>query len=115
MALLVVAVLFIVGLWNLRWVVRTVRRRSIARRPSRAPQLAASIWYSKMLKRVARQGYRKTETQTPEEFVKAIPEPALRQSVSNFTDHYERARFGHSGPDAEQLPKLYEEIATPRK
>jgi hypothetical protein len=110
--LLVAILLFTVGLWNLRWIVGTLRNRSIARRPSRAPQVAASIWYSKMLKRVARQGYRKGETQTPSEFVKAIPEAALRESVSNFTKRYQRARFGHSGPDAEQLPGLYEEIAS---
>jgi transglutaminase-like putative cysteine protease len=110
-ALLVAVVVFIVGLWNLRWIVQTIRHRGIARKPSRAPQVAASIWYSKMLKRVASQGYRKAETQTPGEFVKAIPEAALRESVSNFTQRYERARFGHSAADAEQLPKLYEEIA----
>lgn len=109
-ALLVALVLVVVGLWNLRLIVRALRRRSIARQPSRAPQIAASIWYSKMLKRVARQGYFKTPAQTPSEFVNAIPEAALRESVSKFTDRYERARFGDSAPDAEQLPDLYEEI-----
>ena len=77
-ALLVALVLVVVGLWNCRLIVRALRRRSIARQPSRAPQIAASIWYSKMLKRVARQGYFKTPAQTPSEFVNAIPEAALR-------------------------------------
>jgi hypothetical protein len=27
-----------------------------------------------------------------------------------FTEHYERARFNHSAPDAEKLPELYEEV-----
>jgi len=106
---LLVALVFL--LWNLRWIIRTLRRRSIAQRPSRAPQIAASIWYARMLKRVARQGYFKAPTQTPNEFVKAIPELALRNSVARFTDRYERARFGDSAPDAEQLPELYEGIA----
>jgi hypothetical protein len=35
--------------------------------------------------------------------------------VAKFTDRYESARFGNSATDAEQLPKLYEEIAAPRK
>jgi protein-glutamine gamma-glutamyltransferase len=112
MFLLVGLAILVVGLWNLRWIVRTLHRRAIAKRPSRAPQQAATIWYSKMLKRVARQGYTKTPTQTPGEFAEAIPEPSLRDSVSRFTDRYERARFGDSGADAEQLPELYEQIAS---
>ncbi|HVZ18117.1 MAG TPA: DUF3488 and transglutaminase-like domain-containing protein, partial [Terriglobales bacterium] len=54
---LVAVALLAVILWNLRFILRTLHRRAIARRPSRAPQQAASIWYSRMLKRVARQGY----------------------------------------------------------
>lgn len=113
--LLVAVFLFIVLLWNIRVIVRVLRRRSIARRPSRAPQQAATIWYSRMLKRVARQGYFKASTQTPAEFAKAIPEPLLRDTVTRFSDRYERARFGDSAPDAEQLPELYEEITGTKK
>lgn len=114
-ALLLSLVSTVVILWNLRLIVRALRRRSIANRPSQAPQQAATIWYSRMLKRVARQGYLKAPSQTPAEFVEAIPEPALRESVSKFTNRYERARFGDSAPDAEQLPELYEEIAGAKK
>ena len=109
-AALIAVVLLVIGAWNLRWILRTLRRRVIARTPSRAPQVAASIWYGRMLKRVARKGYMKTPTQTPAEFVKAIPEVVLRERVGKFTDRYERARFGDSAADAEQLPELYEEI-----
>ena len=112
LAALIALAIVVVGLWNLSWMVRTLRSRLIARRPSRAPQVAASIWYGKMLKRVARKGYMKKPTQTPAEFVKAIPEVILRERVGKFTDRYERARFGDSAPDAEQLPELYEEIGT---
>ncbi|HWR15388.1 MAG TPA: DUF3488 and transglutaminase-like domain-containing protein [Terriglobales bacterium] len=107
------AVLVVVGgflLWNSRWLVRTLKQVGIARRPGRSPQAAASIWYSRMLKTVARRGYLKPATQTPSEFVKTIPEHSLRASVAKFTEHYERARFGHSATDAEQLPSIYEEI-----
>jgi len=112
LALLVLAVVAFFPAWNLRWINRALHRRSIARRPSRAPQVAAGIWYARMLKRVSRQGYYKKPSQTPDEFVQAIPELFLRESVSRFTDRYQRARFGDSAPDAEQLPDLYEQIST---
>ena len=111
--LFVLVMVGIVLIWNVRRIIRFAHQQSIARKPSKSPQLAASIWYSKMLKRVARKGYYKAPTQTPSEFVKTIPEKALRESVSRFTLRYERARFGDSGVDAEQLPNLYEEIAAP--
>jgi uncharacterized protein DUF4129 len=86
-----------------------VRSRA-ARRPQKSPQLAASIWYQRMTKSLARQGYSKTPAQTPAEFVAQIPESQLRQSVAQFTRHYSRARFGESVDDARRLPELYEEI-----
>jgi transglutaminase-like putative cysteine protease len=113
-ALAIVAALMVFFLWNLRWIVRSLRQRSIARRPSRAPQVAATIWYSRMLKTLARKGYTKPPTLTPAEFVRGISEASLRESVSKFTERYERARFGDSAPDAEQLPELFEEIAGKR-
>lgn len=101
----------IVVTWNSRRIVRMLNRRAIAKTPSKAPQLAATIWYSRMLKSVARQGYLKQATQTPAEFVGAIEEPALRRSVQAFTERYERARFGESVEDAERLPELFHQIA----
>jgi hypothetical protein len=105
------ALTLLIVLWNLRSILRALRQRSIARKPAKAPQLAATIWYSRMLKIVARKGYPKQETQTPSEFVRTIPEISLRESVSKFTERYERARFGQSAQDAEKLPDIYEEIA----
>ncbi len=96
---------------NLRTIIRIARQGWIAKRPSAAPQIAASIWYARMLKYVARKGYPKQDTQTPAEFIETISEVSLRDSVSKFTSRYERARFGQSVPDAEKLPELYEEIA----
>ena len=109
-ALVLAALTLLIGLWNLRFIVRTLRQRAIARKPAKSPQRAATIWYSRMLKTVARKGYSKQETQTPSEFVKAIPEVSLRESVSKFTERYEQARFGESPEAAQQLPDLYEEI-----
>ena len=48
--------------------------------------------------------------QTPAEFVESIQMPVLRSYVSQFTEHYQRARFGGSAQDAERLPELYEEV-----
>jgi hypothetical protein len=100
-----------VVLWNLRWALRSLRQMSISRNPAKAPQTAASIWYTRMLRTVARRGYQKAAHQTASEFVRGIPDPALRDAVSRFTERYERARFGDSAPDAEQLPELFQEVA----
>ena len=90
---------------------RTFDRRRKARDPRQAPRTAASFWYVRMLKRVARHGFRKQPAQTPAEFASSIGDPGLREDVVVFTEHYERARFADSVEDAERLPALYEEFA----
>jgi transglutaminase-like putative cysteine protease len=105
----VAAIVFL--LWNSRRLLRALRRRAVARTPSKAPQLAATIWYSRMLKSVEKRGFAKPENQTPLEFVNTISDATLRESVARFTARYERARFGESSQDAEQLPLLFGEIA----
>ena len=107
--LAVLAVLVLI--WNLRYIIAGWRQRALARKPGKAPQLAATIWYSRMLRTVARKGYPKQPTQTPSEFVSSISEASLRDSVSRFTEKYESARFGKSAADAETLPEIFEEIA----
>jgi hypothetical protein len=86
------------------------RRFSLARRPRKSPQMAASIWYERMLRQAARRGWKKTPAQTPEEFVEAISDEELKGRVAGFTETYESARFGKSAEDADRLPELYEEI-----
>ena len=107
---LVIAVVVLLLLTNLRKLWRALRDRQLAARPDRSPQAAASIWYTRMIRRVARRGWRKLDTQTPREFVLTIEDPALRRSVEEFTWRYERARFGDSIDDARALPQLFEEI-----
>jgi transglutaminase-like putative cysteine protease len=82
----------------------------LIRRPQRAPQAAASLWYARMTRALARRGYRKTPAQTPGEFVAAIDEESLRRSVAAFTESYEHARFGASSTDANELQSLYNKI-----
>jgi hypothetical protein len=90
---------------------RTFERRRKARDPQQAPRTAASFWYLRMLKRVARRGFRKEAAQTPAEFAESIDDPEIRNEVVTFTEHYERARFAESVEDAARLPELYEEMA----
>ena len=87
-----------------------VRRIRLARRPQAAPQVAATIWYERMLRQAARRGWQKSPAQTPEEFAAAIADEQLKIRVSNFTVHYEGARFGKSAEEASLLPGLYEEV-----
>jgi hypothetical protein len=90
---------------------RAVCKFRLAARPEKSPQLAATIWYERMTRLVARQGWPKSPVQTPGEFAISIEDPAIRRQVEEFTRRYESARFGESSEDAEQLPDLYKEIA----
>ncbi len=85
-----------------------------ARRPERAPQIAASIWYEKMLRLLARKGWQKAPSQTPDEFAAVIRDERLKTQVSDFTERYEKARFGASVEEASRLSEMYDEIKTSR-
>jgi protein-glutamine gamma-glutamyltransferase len=108
--------LFFIGLVaaSLPRLVALVRRFRLARRPQKSPQMAATIWYERMLRQAARRGWEKSPAQTPEEFAAAIADPKLKEKVYGFTEHYENARFGASAEEASRLPELYEEIKASR-
>lgn len=89
---------------------RAMRRLQIARKPALEPHSAATIWYGRALRLLSKKGIRKSGTQTPQEFLRAVPASAIRYQVERFTIHYERARFGDSASDAEKLPELYREL-----
>lgn len=91
---------------------RALQRRQLAARPEKSPRAAATIWYERTARTLARRGWRKLPAQTPEEFVTCIADDAVRQRVTQFTQHYECARFGDSSESARRLPALYEEIST---
>ena len=86
----------------------------LAHKPGNAPQLAASIWYERMLRQMAHRGWTKAPGQTPDEFTNSIGDPELQGRVSDFTDRYEKARFGGSADEASRLPELYAEIKRSR-
>jgi hypothetical protein len=108
MLALILALPFLPKAW------RRFQNARLSRDPQRAPTSAASFWYMRMLKRLARSGIRKNIAQTPAEFTLSIADPEIRHEVSVFTDHYQRARFAGSVTDAERLPELYEEMAGKR-
>jgi transglutaminase-like putative cysteine protease len=99
---------------NVRRLWRAFREGQTARRPERAPRAAATIWYERMLRSLGRRGWHKRPSQTPEEFVVTIEDPALRAAVESFTRRYQRARFGESAEDARALPELFEKLASSR-
>jgi protein-glutamine gamma-glutamyltransferase len=106
-----VALLVLFGA-NARRMWRALRSHRLAARPEKSPSLAATIWYERMTRRLAKKGWRKSPTHTPSEFLTRIQDEAVRESVAKFTQHYESARFGGSAPDAQRLPELYDEIST---
>jgi len=91
---------------------RGFQNRRLAARPEKSPSRAATIWYERMTRLLARKGWRKSPAETPKEFLICIPDEATRDSVAKFTELYESARFGGSAEDARQLPELFEEISS---
>jgi protein-glutamine gamma-glutamyltransferase len=95
---------------NIPRLLHSLRERRLARRPDREPRRAATLWYQRMLRLLARRGWPKPPQQTASEFAQSIGDAGLRRSVTRFTDAYERARFAESAADAEQLGTIYADI-----
>jgi len=111
-----VLVLFVIGLIiaAVPRVIAFIRKLRLTKRPERAPQVAATLWYERMLHFLAREGWEKAPAQTPTEFVSVIKDDQLRNSVARFTERYENARFGNSAQEASRLPELFEEVKSSR-
>ncbi len=95
---------------NLGRIIRFLHEKWVSAHPERSPEQAASIWYQRMTRMVARRGVRKTMGQTAQEFVRRIEDQRLREPVARFTAVYESARFGNRPEDAQRLPELYQEV-----
>jgi protein-glutamine gamma-glutamyltransferase len=100
----------LVFLANLGRIIRWLHENRLRAHPERSPEQAAAMWYERMARSLARQGVKKSCSQTPYEFVHRIDDASLREPVARFTAVYESARFGNSADDAQRLPKLYEEV-----
>ncbi len=103
-------VLGLLLLGNIRRIVRLLYEKWLSAHPERSPEQAATMWYARMARAVARRGMEKSASQTAQEFVKKIEDNRLREPVARFTAVYESARFGNSADDAQKLPELYEEV-----
>jgi hypothetical protein len=93
-----------------RWS-RLFRRTSLSANSSKSPRAAAAIWYERMIRKVARKGWRKLPAQTPAEFLTSIDDVIIKSQVAKFTTLYESARFGGSAKDASSLAQLYDELS----
>jgi transglutaminase-like putative cysteine protease len=89
---------------------RAWKRRRLMLHPASAPSTAAGLWYARMTRTLAHRGWRKRASQSPQEFLRTIDDPAIRRGVESFTDTYERARFGGSATEAEKLPEKFREL-----
>ena len=92
---------------NLSRIARALHERWLSAHPERSPEQAATMWYGRMARVLARRGMRKAAGQTAQEFVSGIVNGRLRAPVAQFTHVYESARFGNSVEDAQRLPHLY--------
>jgi transglutaminase-like putative cysteine protease len=101
-----------ITLLNLARLLRGLRDHQLRTHPDRAPRESATLWYDRMVGRMARLGWRKSPSQTPLDFVAAIQETVLQKKVAKFTRAYESARFGRSIDDAASLPELFQELST---
>ena len=95
---------------NARHLIRWLHEKRLRAHPERSPEQAAAMWYERMARSLARQGVKKSSSQTPQEFVRRIDDARLREPVAHFTEVYESARFGNSADAARRLPKLFEEV-----
>ncbi len=105
----------VIVLINVAPILRAIRAYRFRAHPERAPRESAALWYARMLRILARRGWRKTPSQTPQDFAAAIQDPTLQKAVKTFTHTYEAARFGQSVEDAKALPELFEEVASSKK
>ena len=105
------AAITLLFLGNVRRLAKWLHEAWLGAHPERSPEQAASLWYERMARVVARRGVKKSNGETPQEFVRKIEDQRLRKPVEQFTNVYEAARFGNSAEDAGRLPELFEEVA----
>ena len=78
---MLIAAFFLLGI-NARFLWQILARKRLASRPENSPRKAATIWYERMTVVMGRSGWRKSPTQTPEEFIRLIADDAVRRQSS---------------------------------
>lgn len=91
-------------------ILRIIQVARLKSHPERSPERAATIWYERMIRYLARRGFEKPKSSTAQELVCAIDDVRLQSRVRQFSEAYESARFGNSAQDARRLPELLEEV-----
>jgi protein-glutamine gamma-glutamyltransferase len=107
--------LLLIAVANAARIARMIRMRALRAHPEDSPGHAATMWYQRMARALARRGIKKFTAQTAKEFIRTIPDKRVQDRVGRFTDAYESARFGNSAVDASRLAKLFDEVRAAMK
>jgi protein-glutamine gamma-glutamyltransferase len=77
-----------------------------ARRGGDVTASLATLEYGEMLRLLAKRGWKKSPSQTAQEFAAALPVSEIAAPVSQLTRLYESARFGNHPAPAQQMSSL---------
>lgn len=86
---------FMMARWSLR-----------ARRSGNVTASLATLEYREMLRMLEKSGWKKSPSQTAQEFAAAIPASGVAAPVAQLTQLYESARFGDHAAPAQQMSNL---------
>jgi protein-glutamine gamma-glutamyltransferase len=86
---------YIVARWSLR-----------ARNSGNVTASLATLEYREMLRLLEKRGWKKSPSQTAQEFVAAIPAAEFVSLAARLTELYEAARFGNTAPPVAQMSAL---------
>jgi protein-glutamine gamma-glutamyltransferase len=100
----------LIVLANSARLLRRIRVRRLRTHPESSPQQAATIWYERMIRYLARRGLQKSKSATAQELTSSVKDTRLQERVRQFSEAYESARFGNSAEDAGRLPQLLKEV-----
>ena len=110
-ALLALLVLALVGKRNRAIVAYVAQQWQLrAHRRGNLPPALAALEYQRMLRMLARRGWRKAPWQTPLEFAASIGAASLATPVSQVTEIYQAARFGAHPANAQRMSALLESV-----
>jgi transglutaminase-like putative cysteine protease len=90
---------FAMARWSLR-----------ARRGGNVTASLATLEYREMLRMLEKRGWKKSPSQTAQEFASAIPASDVTAPVAELTQLYESARFGNHAAPAQQMSALLRAI-----
>ena len=86
---------YLVARWSLR-----------ARNRGNVTASLATLEYREMLRLLEKRGWKKSPSQTAQEFAAAIPSSAVAAPVAQLTQLYQSARFGNNPPPVAQMSAL---------